>query len=127
MRFAESDAGAGEQRVAQMEAHKAHLRNGEGKPDGFRILASGPMSASDGGPPAALVIAEAHSLEDVIAFSDADPFVVHGSIMRSHFELDADAVNDFRAGIPLISAVARRPAFINISFAIFANATFNRP
>lgn len=82
VRFAESDAGAAEQRAAQMEAHKAHLRNGEGKPDGFRILASGPMSAGDGGPPAALVIAEAHSLEDVIAFSDADPFVVHGVYNR---------------------------------------------
>jgi len=82
VRIAESDPDATVQRVAQMEAHKAHLRNREGKPDGFRILASGPMSAGDGGPAAALVIAEAHSLEDVIAFSDADPFVVHGVYNR---------------------------------------------
>jgi uncharacterized protein YciI len=82
VRFAESDPNATEQRVAQLEAHKAHLRNGEAKPEGFRILVSGPMSAGDGGPPAALIIAEAHSLEDVIAFSEADPFVVHGVYNR---------------------------------------------
>ncbi|CUX14568.1 MULTISPECIES: YciI family protein [Agrobacterium] len=82
VRFAESDPDATQQRVAQLEAHKAHLRNGNVMAEGFRILVSGPMSAGDGGPTAALIIAEARSLDDVIAFSDADPFVVHGVYSR---------------------------------------------
>ncbi|MCZ7466234.1 YciI family protein [Rhizobium rhizogenes] len=78
VRFAESDPAAGEQRTAQMDAHKAYLRSEETMPLGFRILASGPMQAESGGSSAALVIAEAHCIEDMIAFSAADPFVVHG-------------------------------------------------
>lgn len=78
VRFAESDPAAVEQRAAQMGAHKAHLRNEDGLPEGFRILASGPMQAEGGGSAAALIIAEARCIEDVIAFSDADPFVIHG-------------------------------------------------
>ncbi|KJF73690.1 YciI family protein [Agrobacterium arsenijevicii] len=82
VRFAESDPAAVEQRVAQMDAHKAHLRNEDGVPEGFRILASGPMQADSGGSAAALVIVEACNIEDVIAFSDADPFVIHGVYNR---------------------------------------------
>lgn len=82
VRFAESDPAAVEQRAAQMDAHKAHLRNEDGLPQGFRILASGPMQAESGGSAAALIIAEALCIEDVIAFSDADPFVIHGVYNR---------------------------------------------
>ncbi|MFK3780922.1 YciI family protein [Agrobacterium sp. NPDC089420] len=82
VRFAESDPAAAEQRMAQIDAHKAHLRNGEAMAAGFRILASGPMGGVDGGPSAALIIAEARRIEDVIAFSDADPFVLHGVYCR---------------------------------------------
>jgi uncharacterized protein YciI len=82
VRFAESDPAAVEQRAAQMDAHKAHLRNEDGLPEGFRILASGPMQAERGGSVAALIIAEARCIEDVIAFSDADPFVIHGVYSR---------------------------------------------
>ena len=82
VRFAESDPDATRQRVAQLEAHKAHLRNGEAMAEGFRILVSGPMSAVAEGPSAALIIAEACCIEDVIAFSDADPFVIHGVYNR---------------------------------------------
>jgi uncharacterized protein YciI len=82
VRFAESDPAAVEQRAAQMGAHKAHLRNEDGLPEGFRILASGPMQAEGGGSAAALIIAEARFIEDVIAFSDADPFVIHGVYSR---------------------------------------------
>lgn len=78
VRFAESDPAAVEQRAAQMSAHKAHLRNEDGMREGFRILASGPMQAESGGSGAALVIVEARCIEDVIAFSEADPFVIHG-------------------------------------------------
>ncbi|MNS52649.1 YciI-like protein [compost metagenome] len=42
------------------------------------------MNAVAGGPSAALIIAEALSIEDVIAFSDADPFVIHGVYNRIH-------------------------------------------
>ena len=78
VRFAESDPAAAEQRKVQMDAHKAYLRSEETAPLGFRILASGPMQAESSGSSAALVIAEAHCIEDIIAFSDADPFVIHG-------------------------------------------------
>lgn len=78
VRFAESDPDA----TRQLEAHKAHLRNGEAMAEGFRILVSGPMSAVAEGPSAALIIAEARCIEDVIAFSDADPFVIHGVYNR---------------------------------------------
>ncbi len=84
VRFAESDPAAAVERAAQLSAHKAHLRNGEAMAEGFRILASGPMNAVAGGPSAALIIAEALSIEDVIAFSDADPFVIHGVYNRIH-------------------------------------------
>ncbi|SCX90884.1 YciI family protein [Rhizobium sp. NFACC06-2] len=84
VRFAESDPGAAAQRAAQIEAHKAHLRNGEAMAEGFKILVSGPMSAVADGPSAALIIAQARSIEDVIAFSDADPFVIHGVYNRIH-------------------------------------------
>ncbi|KAA3522060.1 hypothetical protein DXM29_22725 [Agrobacterium tumefaciens] len=82
VRFAESDPAAAEQRLAQMSAHKAHLRNEDGVPEGLRILASGPMQAESGGSAAALIIAEARCIEDVMAFSDADPFVIHGVYKR---------------------------------------------
>ncbi|EGP57961.1 putative Ycil family protein [Agrobacterium tumefaciens F2] len=82
VRFAESDPAAAGQRSAQMDAHKAHLRNEDGLTEGFRILASGPMQAEGGGSAAALIIAEARCIEDVIAFSDADPFVIHGVYSR---------------------------------------------
>ena len=82
VRFAESDPAAVEQRLAQMSAHKAHLRNEDGVPEGFRILASGPMQAESGGAAAALIIAEALRIEDFIAFSDSDPFVIHGVYNR---------------------------------------------
>ncbi|MCZ7480026.1 YciI family protein [Rhizobium rhizogenes] len=78
VRFAESDPAAVEQRTAQMDAHKAYLRSEETMSLGFRILASGPMQTESGGSSAALVVAEAHCIEDMIAFSAADPFVVHG-------------------------------------------------
>ncbi|MDA5634351.1 MULTISPECIES: YciI family protein [Rhizobium/Agrobacterium group] len=78
VRFAESDPAAAEQRTAQMDAHKAYLRSEETAPLGFKILASGPMQAESGGSSAALIIAEARCIEDMIAFSAADPFVVHG-------------------------------------------------
>ncbi|WP_454701232.1 YciI family protein [Agrobacterium burrii] len=81
VRFAESDPAAAEQRKVQMDAHKAYLRS-ETAPLGFRILASGPMQAESSGSSAALVIAEAHCIEDMIAFSDADPFVIHGVYKR---------------------------------------------
>lgn len=83
VRFAESDAAMGETRAAYMDAHKAHLRDEDSMPEGFRILASGPMQAAGGGS-AALIIAEARCIEDLIAFSDADPFVVHGVYNRIH-------------------------------------------
>lgn len=38
VRFAESDPAAAAQRAAQIEAHKAHLRNGEAMAQGFKIL-----------------------------------------------------------------------------------------
>ncbi|MCZ7864489.1 YciI family protein [Agrobacterium salinitolerans] len=82
VRFAESDPATASQRVAHLDAHKAHLRNGDAMADGFRILASGPMSAVSGVSSAALVIAEALSIEDIIAFSEADPFVIHGVYNR---------------------------------------------
>lgn len=82
VRFAESDPAAAEQRKVQMDAHKAYLRSEETAPLGFRILASGPMQAESSGSFAALVIAEAHCIEDMIAFSDADPFVIHGVYKR---------------------------------------------
>ncbi|PYG61152.1 hypothetical protein N434_00949 [Rhizobium sp. UGM030330-04] len=78
VRFAESDPAAIEQRTAQMEAHKAHLRDEKAAPEGFRILASGPMRVESGKTTAALIIAEARCIEDMTAFSDADPFVIHG-------------------------------------------------
>ncbi|MCA2377953.1 YciI family protein [Agrobacterium sp. 22-211-1] len=82
VRFAESDLAAVEQRTVQMDAHKAYLRSEETAPLGFRILASGPLQAENGGSSAALVIAEARCIEDMIAFSDADPFVIHGVYKR---------------------------------------------
>jgi uncharacterized protein YciI len=42
------------------------------------------MSAVAGGSSAALIIAVALSIEDVITFSDADPFVIHGVYKRIH-------------------------------------------
>ena len=78
VRFAESDPAAGERRAALMEAHKAHLRQAEALPEGFRILMSGPMQPEDGEQAAAIVIAQARSVDDFVRFSEADPFVRGG-------------------------------------------------
>lgn len=82
VRFAESDPAAAERRQALMEAHKAHLRQAEALPEGFRILVSGPMQPEDGERSAAIVIAQARAVEDFIRFSDADPFVRGGVYAR---------------------------------------------
>jgi uncharacterized protein YciI len=76
VRFAESDPEAADKREAWIESHKLHLRQSFGQ--GVKILLSGPMLPADGGCHAALVIAEASSLSVFAAFSDSDPFVVHG-------------------------------------------------
>ncbi len=63
-----------DERERLMEAHRAHLRSGA-----IAIVQSGPLyaSAAAGPPVAALVIAEVSSLDELRAFSDADPFVIH--------------------------------------------------
>ncbi|WP_377805793.1 YciI family protein [Azospirillum sp. A29] len=71
VRVACSDPRKAAERQRLIEAHKAYLRSG-----GVRILQSGPLTGSSvsGG----LVVAEVGAVEEFVAFSDGDPFVLHG-------------------------------------------------
>lgn len=71
VRIALTDDARTAERERHLEAHKAYLRSA-----GVRILQSGPFKAP--GRAGALIIAEVDDLAAMHAFSNADPFVVHG-------------------------------------------------
>lgn len=69
-RIAFSDNARERERATHFEAHKQHLRSGS-----IRILQSGPFRKGD--LKGALIVAEVQSIEEMQAFSQNDPFVVH--------------------------------------------------
>lgn len=75
VRVACSDPRKAEERQRLIEAHKAYLRSG-----GVRILQSGPLAGPLAGPAVSggLVVAEVGAMEEFVAFSDGDPFVLYG-------------------------------------------------
>jgi uncharacterized protein len=73
IRLAYDDPAKGAERIAHIEAHKAHLRSGAA-----RVVQSGPLHGADGAKIGALIVFEANAMAQVAAFNADDPFVRAG-------------------------------------------------